>query len=463
VRLLLPALLLACGGPGSPAEAPAPPAGAAPAAPAAPAPPPLASPPPTLDLDGDQRADWLVAVEAGACPPGDAACLPGPAWLRYHGGPAGLAPHGPPLRFPGARALGDAGDIDADGRSDLALLREGPDGGLELAALCGAAAPAPTPGPAAALPAAVDARARVLPAGDVDGDGFGDLLAGRVLVFGGPACALGPALDLEPTGDARAAAPAPVGDLDADGHADLLLPSADPSLPIRWVRGGPARAALAAAPWAGADGAPLLAHPGARRGRFAAGQPAGLVLAFPTGDSACSPVELHTLRGGPGPVAGPTVVLAAHPPEACAAPAPASGPAPAFLAFPVFLAVGDLDGDGLDDAILPVARATEPAGEGPGRHPAALALARAPGGPAGLGAPDWPDVPAAIRAALPAVRVIGDTDGDGKAELLAVDRDGPRVLRFGLGPAGFTVLQTLAPPPGFDAPGARFAGATVGG
>jgi hypothetical protein len=253
-----------------------------------------------------------------------------------------------------------------------------------------------------------------------------------------------------------------VGDLDADGHADLLLPSADPSLPIRWVRGA-ARGALTGAPWPGPDGAPLLAHPGARRGRFAPLTPAGLVLAFPTGTGACDPVELHTLTGGPGPAAGPTVVLPAHPPATCAAPAPAEGPAPAFLAFPTFLSVGDFDGDGVDDAVLPVARASEPAGEGPGRHPAALALARVAGGPAGLGAADWPEVPAALRAALPALRTIGDTDGDGKAELLAVDRDGPRVLRVGLGPAGFTVLQVLAPPPGFDAPGARFAGATVGG
>ena len=192
------------------------------------------------DVDGDGYDDIAVGAPGFA---GDA----GRVWV-FLGGPAG--PGAAAVRtYTGTGAaelgasLGRAGDVNGDGFSDLVVGAPHDGAASEGAAyvyLGSAAGPAGTAS-WSALGGRAGARLgeSAVGAGDVDGDGFADLLLGapgwddlgtdqgRALLY--PGSATGPAatpswtLDGGAAGDRLGEVVAGPGDLDGDGFADLLV------------------------------------------------------------------------------------------------------------------------------------------------------------------------------------------------------------------------------------------------
>ena len=355
------------------------------------------------DVDGDGLADLLLGSSI-QLRGGYYYTPPAPVTSRvevYYGRPGGPSPTADvvwtwvSVGEAWTRRPVHAGDVDGDGRGDVAVgstVRNGA-GVVELL-LGGSAAPS--------WSFATGERddglgAQVGAAGDVDGDGFGDLLvgastagvdrAGELWLFrGGPA-----GLEVDPwwtvKGDAawRLVEARGAGDVDGDGFGDLLLltrPGLYGDLSSELWRGGPAGLTRA---WT-FDGE-LLDRPADLDGD---GQ-ADLVLrggAAPRYDEG----ELRALRGPP------------------------SLPTPQWWAGPevraASAAVADLDGDGL--AELVVGSPEEANGE-PGEGIVRLWRGQG-GGPAVCPAapPAW--VTERAGAALEAVAV-GDVHGDGYADL----------------------------------------------
>ncbi|MCB9682501.1 MAG: FG-GAP repeat protein [Alphaproteobacteria bacterium] len=194
------------------------------------------------DVNGDGFADALVGAPAFD----GAAQAQGRVYL-FLGGPAGLATT-PAQTWTGlgaGDALGQtvvwAGDLDGDGHVDAAFGAPGGGTGLREGAvwvLHGTGAGLEATPRALLLGTGADRYAGTLlaPAGDVDGDGYDDLLVGshvqlrtrrndEVLLFRGSPTGLDPAaatrLDLGAgTGKARFAG---VGDIDGDGYDDVAV------------------------------------------------------------------------------------------------------------------------------------------------------------------------------------------------------------------------------------------------
>lgn len=171
-----------------------------------------------VDVDGDGFADAVIGAPRSA------------AAYAHRGGAGGLASTASGT-LTGAASFGQsvsaAGDVDGDGFGDVvigapsvqsALVFYGSPTGL------GARAPTTLVGPVSTYGADVAA------AGDVDGDGYGDVLigtssAGRAYVHRGAASGVQAAAAWVLVGASTTfgAAVASAGDLNADGFADLLV------------------------------------------------------------------------------------------------------------------------------------------------------------------------------------------------------------------------------------------------
>lgn len=172
----------------------------------------------TLDVNGDGYADALIGAPSAA------------AAYTHRGGVGGLSSTASRTLTGAASfgsAVGSAGDVDGDGFGDVlvgapsasnVLVFYGSPTGL------GARTPTSISGPVATFGASVAA------AGDVDGDGYGDVIVGapgamRAYVYRGGAGGVGTtaAWMLSRTGGNFGFSVASAGDVNADGFADLLV------------------------------------------------------------------------------------------------------------------------------------------------------------------------------------------------------------------------------------------------
>jgi len=223
------------------------------------------------DVDGDGRDDLLIGAPGAK----DGVVETGKAYLLYGAptGTIGLQDADTILVGEGAghwagHAVAGAGDLDGDGLDDLVVgapyhdhlgiysgavyVLLGPQQGLVPLALSDAVILSEAAGDRAAY--------SVAGAGDVDGDGLGDLLigawgyadwSGRAYLVRGPASGitdLGAAdatFDAESAEDAAGWTVAAAGDTDGDGHGDLLIAATfndeggDMAGKAYLVRGGP--------------------------------------------------------------------------------------------------------------------------------------------------------------------------------------------------------------------------------
>ena len=175
------------------------------------------------DVNGDGFGDLLVTGDSGA-------------WFLQFGDETGLsAGHiqgvGRDVDYVGA------GDIDGDGYADVVTV--GTDSGV------GVRRGGPGGLTSALLSSGVHGHAA---AGlDVNGDGFGDVIVGDAAGPGGIVVLLGGTSGLQsmaavgcPFIGARDAVPLNAGDVDGDGYADVLVSSSGASSVTNWiVRGGP--------------------------------------------------------------------------------------------------------------------------------------------------------------------------------------------------------------------------------
>lgn len=311
------------------------------------------------DFDGDGLADLAVTSQRGSAIPGGPAVEP-PRVAVYAGRRFGF-PSAPSSTFdatPGGLSsehwIANTGDVNGDGVADLIVGMPGESGRVELhlGSPDGlAAAPATT---LASPNGAPGFAARGAGVGDLDGDGFADVVlveddasgqGNRLLVYSGGAAGLAtkPSQVLAAVAAHPFGAFAPAGDVNGDGHADLVV-----------ARGGaPGRVEIYAGGPGGLSAQPLgtLTSPSSAeiaRSTFGlsvvgAGDMNGdgyadVAIAALTGTFA-SPWRVHVYAGGPdGPVDTPLATIVA--------PAYAGGRGPELAA------ARDVNGDGFDDLLV---------------------------------------------------------------------------------------------------------------
>ena len=397
-----------------------------------------------------------------------------PAGRRYFWRVRAVLPAGAPGPWSATRYLdvGRApGDLDGDGFADLAVGAPGDDSGTGVGRVyvyLGGATPDDAADVVLETARGVRFGATVAAAGDVNADGFADLLVGdpsyattgrnrgaAFLFLGGNPLPTAAAAWLEGTalGDGLGTAVAGAGDIDADGAADFLvgIPGADAggadAGQVLLLLGG-------GTPDAAADLTLDGPAPGAAFGRAAAG--AGDVDADGFADF---------LVGAPGTDgvgvdAGAAYLFRGGSTLASTAALDWSGTAAGEELGAALAGVGDLDGDGFEDLAVGVPGGTGGAA-GSGRVEVFLGAAE-------------PDAIADATLAGPAagdrfgaaVAAAGDVNGDGLADLLvgapaadgiAVDA-GRAYLFVGAAPVDATPLLELDAAAGGDAHGAAVAG-----
>ncbi|HZS36459.1 MAG TPA: VCBS repeat-containing protein [Polyangia bacterium] len=337
---------------------------------------------------------------------------PGVVFWRLRGVSGGVigAATSPPWELdvgagaPGSPALawGTTLDVNGDGFPDLAGGAADAQSGAGLVELRLGGASGPGTPTALAAPAGGRFGAALASAGDVDGDGYADLVVGApgassaYLYRGGPS--LGAATVIAgPDGGSFGAAVAGAGDVNGDGYADVVV-------------GAPAAGASGRAyVWLG--GASGLAQ-------------APLVLAAPAGSS-----SFGRFVAGPGDVNGDgfadVIVGGDTGPAALflgGSGGPSSGAPIAGTSGGALAGAGDFDGDGFADVVVL------------GAAPRILR-----GGANGLAAA-W-TLPGGTSCAS-----AGDFDRDGFADVLVGDRGAASVSLFlgGAAPGALTPSLTLA-------------------
>jgi hypothetical protein len=387
----------------------------------------------TLDVDGDGIPD--VAAAAGS------------SVAVYRGGVKGLGGAATILPSPDGDGAGfgyvitAAGDVNGDGYGDLAVGECGTSYAFVHLYLGGANGPATTPSQTLSAPdAQTGFGCRVAGAGDLDGDGYADLAVARIgpdfsgglYIFAGNASGVATTttrLDSPNRNPSRLGyALAAVGDVDGDGYDDLLaseLEYSDLSGQVHLYHGGKGGISNSAVDniaspdpsglqfggtIAGAGDVDGDGHPD-----FLVG--AAAVPGYPVTATA------HLYRGG-GSVSGGGIAFVSD--------------GAAGFAFEVE-GGRDLDGDGYSDVIVSQ------------RDSLDVFLGSA-GGPAARGTL----VMATGQGANPRhLSLCGDVDGDGAADVIVSDGAGAELLFGGTGGIGRGRVMVLPLPSGASA----FAGA----
>jgi hypothetical protein len=305
----------------------------------------------TIDSAGDVNGDGFGDLVVGQCDLDDAADASSAAYV-YLGGPAGVSTTATvlPEPVPGVAfgyAAGSAGDANADGYGDLVV---GTASGIAYLYLGGPSGVATTPTP---LPGALGTESgTAFGAADVNGDGWGDLVMGGYQndgLGGALSLYLGTPMGLSTTAVALPGPPAQVeaaygsaigvGDVNADGYADVLVGAF-------LIDGQSGEGFLFMGGPGGLDSPPIvLSNPhGANAGRFTAGL-AGVHDV--NGDGFDDFVVGEYLDGGNVGAAwlylGGTAGLSM--------PIPLANPGGALAYFGNSVAGGDVDGDGYADVV----------------------------------------------------------------------------------------------------------------
>jgi hypothetical protein len=357
------------------------------------------------DFNGDGFGDLVVGVaSSGGVPSVDQVRF-------FPGGPGGLATT-PAQTFSGAFGFayeaGSAGDLDGDGFADLALWNGSPLVALQpqsatVTVYRGGPAGLSSPVTFDAPDASFGSQMRVLSAGDVNGDGYGDLLVGGTelaeLFLGSPAGVTPAAVQtLAPPPIAPASAMWPIGggDFNGDGHPDAIISGTNGGL----LYDG--------------DGQTLIARTAPTFGALG-----GLAGDF-NGDGFADVAAEDVLTGGPE---GPINVFEAVDGEA------------------FYQGVGDVNGDGFSDVLSRVRAAGVEEGD-------RLYF----GGPTGCTpSADCPGfapllVPGHLNGQFntEGARGIGDVNGDGFADFVFFSSGAGAVYVFYGSPAGPPANPSLA-------------------
>ncbi|MFZ5481348.1 MAG: FG-GAP repeat domain-containing protein [Myxococcota bacterium] len=367
-----------------------------------------------VDLPGD-GVDQDCDGEDPVATPDDCGCSEDPPWSSEDT----LS-----WRLAGTTSFAPAGDVDGDGRDEVAVRVEDDAGTSALYLLPDVAAGGGAPLAAFVAEDGEAVGSPVGPAGDLDGDGFDEIVtvAADLFVYSGSADGLAPV---------RAEVPSdypswvlPLGDVDGDGRAELFVD-------------------LATVAYGGAGGVGSE-----RTEEFAQRIGAAAAVGDVDGDGLADMLAATSWEAdGRGAVAlfgGAAEGLDAEAEAVVIAEASGTGFGAALAA------AGDVDGDGHPDVMI----------HEPTSLPAEGRVHVLPGSAAGLGSSPLAVLPTTLERDLP-FGTLGDVDGDGFSEVRVDTVDGPRVYcGSAIGPLGADPAPTPADDikPSGDLYGDGFAG-----